>query len=1073
MEDTDKYKVMKFSGKRADFSLWKDRFLAHCCVKECDDVVLNDDVVPADSKALTENDADLLKYRKDNKKAYGILINLVSDPSSINAVLGAKTTELPRGCVRTAFKNLEKLYDIKNEDVKHELQQKFNKSELISNDKNPDIWFSQLETWRLRLMLDYKVDITEADLVNHIIYNLKAKIYETNILIIKRENSRNKNKISLEDLKDEIRQTFTSYKTTSKTQQNNPAEVSMVAATKPNNNQKPTKKFKGDCRICGIKGHKAADCWGNEKNKDKRPDWYKEKGESANLSTGQAPRGNLNCTYCGKNNHTVDRCFKKEKDDKKALSESTAVSMIVVEAGMVASSANVGKQSATLNHHSFIADSGASSHMRFSKEGMTELQPYVVEVKVGNAETIYSTDRGKFTGTVIQRDGSRSEIELKDVLLVPKLWTNLFSITRAIDNPKIGSGKTDDNLIKIIPEDRQPIVFDKVIPTGKSGGRLLALDIVPKSEHCALSTCSPSHMHNILSHANDAVVKATAKKLAIKLVGPTLTCESCARSKAKVKRFNKESKAPPAKHLGDRIHFDLCTMKYTAYGGYKNWLLIQDEFTKFIWSKFLKLKSDLPQTMLEWTTGEEKKGSMVVSKYRCDNAPEHYTFQQLIKSEVQTHKTFQFTAPHTPEHNGRVERKYATLFGKVRAMLNEALLPAYLRNLLWARAASCASKVENIIVNEETEKSPHELVYGENPPWVKSLRTFGEIAILQVGGTTKKIKAKLENRGIPALFVDYPIDHASDVYVFMKLDNRQIVLSRNYTWLNKLYGEYKGIKQVQITQHIDWSDDEDEEKSDPIAVVEEENEALSIQEEEAEIEVITVNEDEEENEEELPNRVRFAIDNEAEDEEERPRRVSGLQRDLYHLRCDWNPDPERFVENEQAEIAFSMIEMDVFPRTFREAMKRSDKKKWKEAFWNEFENIENKKVWQFFEKKNLPMGRKIIGNRWVNVIKDDGRYRSRTVAKGFSQIPGKDHQENHAPVIHDTTFHMVLCFKLYYKLHKRQFDVETAFLYGDLEEELYMEFPEGYEEFLLEKGIRFEASKHCLLLKKSLYGLVQ
>ena len=70
------------------------------------------------------------------------------------------------------------------------MQQKFNKSELTNNDKNPDIWFSQLETWRLRLMLDYKVDITDEDMVNHIIYNLKAKIYETNILIIKRENMR-------------------------------------------------------------------------------------------------------------------------------------------------------------------------------------------------------------------------------------------------------------------------------------------------------------------------------------------------------------------------------------------------------------------------------------------------------------------------------------------------------------------------------------------------------------------------------------------------------------------------------------------------------------------------------------------------------------------------------------------------------------------------------------------------------------------------------------------------------------------------------------------------------------------
>ena len=68
--------------------------------------------------------------------------------------------------------------------------------------------------------------------------------------------------------------------------------------------------------------------------------------------------------------------------------------------------------------------------------------------------------------------------------------------------------------------------------------------------------------------------------------------------------------------------------------------------------------------MLDWTTGEEKKGSMILGKYRCDNAPEHYVFQTLAKSKLKTNKTFQFTAPHTPEHNGRVERKYAILFGK-------------------------------------------------------------------------------------------------------------------------------------------------------------------------------------------------------------------------------------------------------------------------------------------------------------------------------------------------------------------------------------------------------------------------
>jgi hypothetical protein len=51
-----------------------------------------------------------------------------------------------------------------------------------------------------------------------------------------------------------------------------------------------------------------------------------------------------------------------------------------------------------LNHNSFIADSGASSHMRFSHDGMSEMEPYVTAVKVGNSEAIYSESRGQFKG---------------------------------------------------------------------------------------------------------------------------------------------------------------------------------------------------------------------------------------------------------------------------------------------------------------------------------------------------------------------------------------------------------------------------------------------------------------------------------------------------------------------------------------------------------------------------------------------------------------------------------------------------------------------------------------------------
>jgi hypothetical protein len=102
MEETEKFKLNKFTGKRSDFSLWKDRFLAHCAAKDFDDVVLKDNLVPKDSEVLDTKAADYqekLKYRKDNKLAYGHLVNLIQDPSSINAVIGSKTADLPRETV--------------------------------------------------------------------------------------------------------------------------------------------------------------------------------------------------------------------------------------------------------------------------------------------------------------------------------------------------------------------------------------------------------------------------------------------------------------------------------------------------------------------------------------------------------------------------------------------------------------------------------------------------------------------------------------------------------------------------------------------------------------------------------------------------------------------------------------------------------------------------------------------------------------------------------------------------------------------------------------------------------------
>ena len=114
-------------------------------------------------------------------------------------------------------------------------------------------------------------------------------------------------------------------------------------------------------------------------------------------------------------------------------------------------------------------------------------------------------------------------------------------------------------------------------------------------------------------------------------------------------------------------------------------------------------------------------------------------------------------------------------------------------------------------------------------------------------------------------------------------------------------------------------------------------------------------------------------------------------------------------------------------------------------------------------KDNLPQGRRLLKCKWVFKLKRDGTYRSRLVAMGFIQIPGVDFTDSFAPVVSDVTLRILLILKMIFEWDTKLIDVEQAFLYGDLENEIYMEIPEGMKA----------PSNSCLQLKRSIYGLVQ
>ena len=146
------------------------------------------------------------------------------------------------------------------------------------------------------------------------------------------------------------------------------------------------------------------------------------------------------------------------------------------------------------------------------------------------------------------------------------------------------------------------------------------------------------------------------------------------------------------------------------------------------------------------------------------------------------------------------------------------------------------------------------------------------------------------------------------------------------------------------------------------------------------------------------------------------------------------------------ETAYIVDSVGEMPTTFQSAMESSDAVRWKEACDSEIASLLQNATWELVP---LPKGRKAIGNRWVFRVKEtkDGtieRFKARLVAKGFLQKLGIDYDETFAPVAKFTSIRILLSLAAKHNLMLHQLDVKTAFLNGNLDEDIYMIQPDGY-----------------------------
>lgn len=158
------------------------------------------------------------------------------------------------------------------------------------------------------------------------------------------------------------------------------------------------------------------------------------------------------------------------------------------------------------------------------------------------------------------------------------------------------------------------------------------------------------------------------------------------------------------------------------------------------------------------------------------------------------------------------------------------------------------------------------------------------------------------------------------------------------------------------------------------------------------------------------------------------------------------------------------------PSSYKEAMRSPWAAEYKQALQVELEGHTQNGTWEVVKRSEVPKGRNILKGKWVFDDKRDGqgkilKYKARYVAKGFTQKYGEDYTETFAGVVIGKSFRVMLAIlNSDPDIVMEHWDVKMAFTQAHLEEELYMELPEG---------IAHDRKQNVAKLKKSLYGLKQ
>jgi len=796
--------------------------------------------------------------------------------------------------------------------------------------------------------------------------------------------------------------------------------------------------------------------------------------ESIKNKVSKQAKKNLFCRYCKMNNHVVDDCRKlakrkaseergtssnnypNPKDSQIPLEESSqeSQSSARVAYGHVAT-AEICTRSITQSNDdeyvtsTWIADSGASFHMTSHIEWLIDYREFTekLAVRLGDSHLVKAYGKGYI---------ETSHGIIDPVFYLPDISDNLFSLASCAKMQKIFALSTDEHMV--FYQNGNEIFRGNL---NKCGVYELNFRIKLAANVTVLST-SLDDWHERLAHISPWVIKYMADhKIVDGLTianSPKLNCEPCALGKSK-RSSHPQRTTPRATVPGMILHFDtIGPMPERSLGGAVYYVLCKDSYSSYRKIFFVSSKSDIPNNVKQILSQATIETGNRVLRIVTDNGTEYKNtnLRNFLDQSGITHVT---SSVYTPEQNGLIERDIRTVAEAARTIR----LRAGLSKPFWAEAMSTSVYILNRVINSRNkEKTPYELWFGKIPSLV-NLHRFGESAVVHVHNHQRD---KLDPKGRKLIFVGYTENY--NTFRFINPSTNELVISCDAVFLNQMY-----VKNQTETPRNDIEDNElqtietgpmfgkiEPQRNSITGSIIDENETYEVERCFEE----TIDNNRAQSREDISSLEDF--NNETSDKDENfltPAKAPPEQPDMDRMNT---LRPRTGKPNYMPwKLNITTIEADEDPQNFKEAMNRVDKDKWLNAMNEELESLSKCKVWTLV---NRPLNKNVVSNRWVLRIKrnPDGtinRYRARLVARGFSQIHGLDFHETYAPTASMSVIRLLIAYAAVERLKMSQFDIKTAFLYGDLDEEVYMSQPEGF----------VKDDTKVWRLNKSLYGLKQ